>query len=47
VFFDPNTDSIVDPKDLGVTDQESLFEPITVGLHISSRNKKSFAHYQK
>ncbi len=47
VFFDPNTDSIVDPKDLGVSDQESLFEPITVGLHISNRNKKSFAHYQK
>ncbi len=47
VFFDPYTDSIVDPKDLGVSEQESLFEPITVGQHISNRNKKSFAHYQK
>ena len=47
VFFDPYTDCIVDPKDLGVADQESLYEPITVGQHISNRNKKSFAHYQK
>ena len=47
VFFDPHTDSIVDPMDLGVSKMESLFEPVTVGQHISSRNKKSFAQYQK
>lgn len=46
VFFDPHTDTIVDPIDLGVSAQESLFEPVTAGEHIASRNRKSFSHFK-
>lgn len=46
VFFDPHTDTIVDPVDLGVSKLESAYDPVTVGQHISSRNKKSFSQYK-
>tara|TARA_B110000211_G_C14090725_1_gene558922 strand:- start:272 stop:1261 length:990 start_codon:yes stop_codon:yes gene_type:complete len=46
VFFDPHTDTIIDPTDLGVATQESEYEPVTAGGHIGSRNKKSFSQYK-
>jgi len=46
VFFDPHTDTIIDPSDLGVATQESEYEPVTAGGHIASRNKKSFSQYK-
>lgn len=46
VFFDPHTDTIVDPVDLGVSRQTSEYAPVTAGQHISSRNKKSFSQYK-
>jgi len=46
VFFDPYTDTVVDPVDLGVAPENSLFPPITVGEHIQGRNKASFAQYK-
>lgn len=46
VFFDPHTDTIIDPVDLGVSAQESLYEPVTAGQHIAGRNRKSFSHFK-
>lgn len=46
VFFDPHTDTIVDPVDLGVAQADSRYEPVTAGQHISGRNKSSFAQYK-
>ena len=46
VFFDPHTDAVIDPVDLGVLKENALYEPVTVGQHISSRNKQSFKQYK-
>ncbi len=46
VFFDPNTDTIIDPIDLGVSIEESKFSPVKAGEHIASRNRKSFSQYK-
>ncbi len=47
VFFDPHTDTVVDPRDLGVPDAECRYPPVTAGAHIAGRNKKSFAQFRK
>ncbi len=46
VFFDPHTDTIVDPINLSVSKQNCKYDSIVAGQHISNRNKKSFAHYK-
>jgi isopenicillin N synthase-like dioxygenase len=46
VFFDPHTDTIIDPVDLGVSQADSRYDPVTAGGRISGRNKKSFAQYK-
>lgn len=46
VFFDPHTDTVIDPVDLGVQKEHSKFEPITAGKHIVNQNKKSFSQYK-
>lgn len=46
VFFDPHTDTVVDPLDLGASTQSRVYDPVTVGDHISRRNKKSFSQYK-
>ena len=46
VFFDPHTDTIVDPVDLGVSSADSKYRPVRAGDHIMSRNSKSFSHYK-
>ena len=47
IFFDPHTDCVVDPKDLGVSDIHCRYEPITAGSYIMGRNKQSFSQYQE
>ncbi|WP_298859289.1 2-oxoglutarate and iron-dependent oxygenase domain-containing protein [uncultured Sulfitobacter sp.] len=47
VFFDPHTDTIVDPRDLGIPDSACLYPPVKAGEHIAGRNKKSFAQFKK
>ena len=47
VFFDPHTDTIIDPVDLGVSANDSLFAPVCTGEYIMGRNTKSFAQYKK
>lgn len=46
VFFDPHTDTIIDPVDLGAPKQSSKYDPVTAGQHISGRNKTSFSQYK-
>ncbi len=46
VFFDPHTDTIVDPVDLGVAAAQSHYGPVKAGEHIAGRNKRSFAQYK-
>ncbi len=46
VFFDPHTDTIVDPVNLGVPAAQSRYEPVKAGEHIAGRNKRSFAQYK-
>ena len=47
VFFDPASDTIIDPRDLGVTEADSKYTPVTAGAHIASRNSKSFAQFKQ
>ncbi len=47
VFFDPHTDTVVDPRDLGVSESESRYPPVKAGEHIAGRNKKSFSQFKK
>jgi isopenicillin N synthase-like dioxygenase len=47
IFFDPHTDTIVDPCDLGVTQAQSKYRPITTGDYIVGRNSKSFSQFKK
>lgn len=46
VFFDPHTDTVVDPRDLGVCDADARYPPVKAGAHIAGRNKKSFAQFK-
>ncbi|MEP2139246.1 MAG: 2OG-Fe(II) oxygenase family protein, partial [Erythrobacter sp.] len=46
VFYDPNTNTLIDPIDLGVTSEQSKFEPVRAGEHIAGRNRKSFAQFK-
>lgn len=46
VFFDPHTDTSVDPRDLGVDAADSKYEPITTGAYIMGRNRQSFSQFK-
>lgn len=47
IFFDPNTDTIIDPCDLGISEQDRKYEPIKAGDYIVGRNKKSFSQFKR
>jgi isopenicillin N synthase-like dioxygenase len=47
VFFDPHTDTIVDPCDLGVSVEDRKHDPIGAGEYIVGRNQKSFSQFKK
>jgi isopenicillin N synthase-like dioxygenase len=36
-FYDPSFATVVDPRDLGASEEECNYEPITAGQHILSR----------
>ena len=46
VFWDPRSDALIDPCDLGVSKADRQFEPIMAGDHIAGRNRKSFGQYR-
>lgn len=46
VFFDPRTDTSIDPCALSVAKEDSKYPPVSAGDYISGRNKKSFAQYK-
>lgn len=45
VFFDPNSDTVVDPRELGA--DAPIHRPVVAGEHIAGRNKKSFSQHRK
>jgi isopenicillin N synthase-like dioxygenase len=46
VFYDPDTDAVIDPRDMGLAPGEAArHAPVTAGDYIMSRNRLSFAHY--
>ena len=46
VFYDPDSDAVVDPRDMGLGEGAApLHPPVTAGDYIMSRNRISFAHY--
>lgn len=47
VFFDPHTDTVIDPCDLGTPEADRKYMPVTAGAHIAARNSKSFAQFKK
>ncbi len=47
IFYDPSSDAVVDPKEMGISEKAAIFPPITAGEHIASRNKRNFSHYKK
>ena len=46
-FYDPSFATVVDPRDLGASEEECNYEPITAGRHILSRFDKSFGYRRK
>jgi isopenicillin N synthase-like dioxygenase len=46
VFFDPASDTMVDPRDLGVAADACKYDPVKAGSHIAARNSKSFAQFR-
>jgi len=47
VFFDPHSATKIDPCDLGVSSETSLYEPITAGAYIAGKNTKNFSQYSE
>lgn len=47
VFFDPNSEAVVDPCDLGVSEADRRYDPISAGDYIMGRNRKSFSQFRK
>lgn len=47
VFFDPHTDTVVDPVELGVSSAESRYDAVRAGQYIAGRNKQSFSQFRK
>jgi isopenicillin N synthase-like dioxygenase len=48
VFFDPDSDALIDPRDMSPGESvAALYPPITAGEYIMSRNRKAFAHFQQ
>lgn len=44
-FYDPSFSAVVDPRDLGLGDEEQpMFEPTTAGDHIAGRIQRSFGY---
>ena len=47
IFFDPHTDAIIDPRDLGLPDGTApRHPPVRAGEHITDRNRKAFSQYR-
>lgn len=47
VFFDPDSDAVIDPRDLNLPDgTPPRYDPVTAGAHIMGRNVKAFAQYK-
>jgi isopenicillin N synthase-like dioxygenase len=47
VFFDPHTDTLIDPRDLGTAEDQCRYPPIRAGAHIAGRNRKSFSQFKQ
>ena len=47
VFYDPNTDAVVDPALFLGPDETPLHPPTTPGEHIAGRNRQSFSQYDQ
>ena len=47
VFYDPNTDAIIDPRAFLSPGEAPRHAPITPGEHITARNRQSFSQYAK
>lgn len=47
IFFDPNPDAIIDPKDFRMlADKEVNYPAVSVADYIDSKNRKAFAQYK-
>ena len=46
IFYDPSSDAIIDPREMGTSDEAALFPSITAGDHIAGRNRRNFSHYE-
>lgn len=46
VFCDPASDAVIDPRDFGISDGDALFDPITAGDYIMSKNMRNFSQYK-
>ena len=45
VFFDPNSDAWIDPRDFETSQNESILPPVKAGEYISGKNHRNFLHY--
>jgi len=47
IFFDPTPDTLIDPKDMGLTEGDFVkYSPVVSADYVNEQNKKSFAQYK-
>jgi len=47
IFFDPTPDTLIDPKDMGLTEGDFVkYAPVVSADYVNEQNKKSFAQYK-
>ncbi len=46
IFCDPASDTVIDPRDFGVLENDALFDPVKSGEYITGKNKKNFSQYK-
>jgi len=45
VFFNPNSDAWIDPRDFETSQNERILSPVKAGEYISGKNHRNFLHY--
>lgn len=47
IFFDPTPDTVIDPRDMGLTRSDVVkYAPVVSADYVNAQNKKSFAQYK-
>ncbi len=46
IFFDPDSDAVIDPKDFKLSQNQTTLPPVRAGEYIAGKNRQNFLHYK-